>query len=343
MLLPARFLLLLVVLAPLAGCYVMHAARGQWEVMSKRRPIPEVIADAAAPARLKERLQTVLDIRAFSVDALGLPDNDSYRSYSDVEREFVVWNVFATHEFSVEPKQWCFPIAGCVNYRGYFDAKKTADFAASLRRKGLDVSIGAVPAYSTLGHFADPVLNTMMHWSDVQLAAIIFHELTHQVLYVPGDSMFNEAFATVVEEEGVRRWLAAQGRTAELESFQQRRHRYLAFSSLLENTRERLRALYATEASAPQLRRGKAAAFARLRGDYEALKLSWGGRGDFDTWFDRPLNNSHLVSVATYQQCVPGLAAVLREEQGDLDRFYERARELAGLDLQERHRRVCRP
>ncbi len=336
----------LLVLAPaalLTGCYLLHTARGQLQVMSERRPIPAVLEDPKTVPELKARLETVLGIRAFSIEALGLPDNASYRSYADVGRPFVVWNVVATPEFSLQPKQWCFPIAGCVSYRGYFSTGKAADFAGRLRLRGLDVSVAGVAAYSTLGHFADPVLNTMMHWSDAQLAAIVFHELTHQVLYVPGDSMFNEAFATVVEEEGVRRWLTSQGQEAQLQTFLARKQRYGEFSSLLATTHEQLRRLYASELPPSRMRRQKAALFAGLRKDYLSLRATWGGAADFDAWFARPLNNAHLASIATYRQCVPALEALLASEGGDLGRFFERARELARLDIQARHRRLCRP
>lgn len=320
----------------------MHTARGQWDVMSKRRPIPTVVADPSTPSPIKSRLQAVIGIRAFAVEALGLPNNASYRSYADVGRPYVVWNVFATPEFSVEPRQWCFPIAGCVAYRGYFNAQKAQDFATRLKRQGLDVSIGGVAAYSTLGHFADPVLNTMMHWNDVQLAAIVFHELTHQVVYVPGDSRFNEAFATVVEEEGVRRWLISEGREAELAAFLLRKHRYLEFSELLTATRDQLRVLYTSGLAADDMRQQKRLAFAELKERYQKLRTSWGEDTGFDSWFARDINNADLVAVATYQDCVPGLEELLRQKAGgDLQRFYTLTRELGRLPMAERHAQVC--
>ena len=184
--------------------------------MSKRQPISRVIANPATPAPVRTQLEAVSEIREFASHELGLPDNGSYRSYADIGRPYVVWNVVAAPEFSVEAKQWCYPIVGCVAYRGYFAERRARSFADKLRRRGLEVSIGGVAAYSTLGHFDDPVLNTMLGWNDIELASIIFHELTHQLIYVPDDADFNEALATTVEEEGVRRWLHAQGRDAEL-------------------------------------------------------------------------------------------------------------------------------
>ena len=328
--------------AQLVGCYVMHAARGQWDVMARREPIATVVADPATPAPLKSRLESVVAIREFSVTELGLPDNDSYRSYADVQRQFVVWNVFATEEFSVEPRRWCFPISGCVAYRGYFSERKAQDFAAKLAGRGYDVHVGGVPAYSTLGHFADPVLNTMMNWSDVQLAAIIFHELAHQVLYVQGDSSFNEGFASVVEDEGVRRWLERTGRTADLETFRRQRDEYVQVAKLFEATRSRLRALYARELPPEEMRAAKRVEFAELRRAYEAWKLAGGSaRSSFDAWFRDGLNNAHLASVATYQDCVPGLRRLLTESGDDLPAFYARARELADGKGESRRAGLC--
>ena len=326
---------------PLTGCYVLHAANGQWEVMSRREPIPRVVADPATPAPVKAQLERVIGIREFAVLELKLPDNDSYRSYADVGRPYVVWNVFATGEFSVEPRRWCFPVSGCVAYRGYFGQQKAESFASRLARQGYDVYVGGVPAYSTLGHFDDPVLNTMIGWSDVQLAAIIFHELAHQVLYVPSDSSFNEAFASIVEDEGVRRWLEQSGREQDLAEYRQRRRRYLELVELFEVTRQRLRRLYAEDMPPEHMRRAKQAVFAELRRDYAARKGAGNGRSAFDAWFESGPNNAHLVSVATYQDCIPGLQALLTEVGNDLPAFYARVGELAGKKNVARREQLC--
>jgi predicted aminopeptidase len=337
-----RLLIAAALCVPLAGCYVMHAARGQWDVMERREPIAAVVADPATPAPLKSQLESVVAIRDFSVKELGLPDNDSYRSYADVERQYVVWNVFATEEFSVEPQSWCFPISGCVSYRGYFNEQKARAFAARLAKRGYDVHVGGVPAYSTLGHFADPVLNTMLRWSDVQLAAIIFHELAHQVVYLPGDSSFNEGFASVVEAEGVRRWLESAGRTADVESFRRQRADYLQVARLFEATRGRLRALYASALPVEEMRAAKQAEFGALRRAYEDHKSRAGdSRANFDAWFEQGVNNAHLASVGTYQDCVPGLRHILAEAGNDLPAFYTRVRELAKRDATTRRAELC--
>lgn len=327
--------------AQLSGCYLAHTARGQLSLMVKREPISQVIASSATPAPVKTQLERVLAIRSFAVSELGLPDNGSYRSYADLGRPFVVWNVFAAPEFSIEPRHWCFPIAGCVAYRGYFSEPKARAFAARLDRDGYDVYVGGVAAYSTLGHFDDPVLNTMIGWSDVQLAAIIFHELSHQLLYVPDDSSFNEGFASVVEDEGVRRWLSAQGRSADLAAFHQQRDRYVEFVALVADARARLAALYASGAVPEEMSARKQRVLDELAQTHARLKLEWGGRSAFDRWFSEGVNNAHLVSVATYEDCVPRIEAVLAATAGDLGEFYRRMRGIARLEPAARSARAC--
>jgi predicted aminopeptidase len=324
-----------------SGCYLLQAATGQMEITSKRRPIEKVLADARTPQELRTRLEYVSAARAFASAELGLPDNQSYRSYADVGRPYVVWNVFATEEFSVQPRRWCFPIAGCVVYRGYFAEQNAQTYARRLRLRGLDTSVGGVAAYSTLGHFKDPVLNTMMGWSDVQLASTLFHELAHQVVYVAGDSEFNEAFATVVEEAGLQRWLAARGRLEDLTAWNEQRQRSAQFIGLLLETREQLDQLYRSPLSEAMKRERKQYQFGLLKLQYADLKKSWNGYRGYDWWFNRTLNNAHLVSAATYYGCVPGLRRVLQSVDNDLPRFYDKARELAKLSAEARHTAVC--
>jgi predicted aminopeptidase len=323
------------------GCYLLQSAQGQLALMSKREPISRVIDKASTPPALRAQLEAVAAIRDFASRELGLPDNGSYRSYADVGRRYVVWNVVAAPEFSVDAKQWCYPIVGCVAYRGYFVERRARRFAGRLRGQGLDVTVGGVAAYSTLGHFNDPVLNTMMGWNDIELAAIIFHELTHQLLYVPNDSSFNEALATTVEEEGVRRWLHAQGRDRDLANHRVQRQHYAEVIDLLSATRAELRAVYAA-GLAPELKREKKrAAFTAVRSSFALLKAGWGGHAPFESWFDDDLNNAHLASIATYFTCVPGFERELEAVGGDLTAFYARVRALAKLDQAKRHAMVC--
>ena len=332
--------LTLLLCLPLGGCYLIQSANGQMDLMARRKPIPAVISDPATPEQLRTRLQAVLDIRTFAVRELGLPDNESYRSYADVGRPFVLWNVFAAPEFSVRARRWCFPVAGCVVYRGYFSEQKARNFAARLHAEGDDVYVAGVPAYSTLGHFDDPVLNTMMVWSDARLAAIIFHELAHQLLYVPGDTSFNEAFASVVEVEGVRRWLGAHDRTRELATFELQRERQAESVRLLGNGRERLGALYASGLEASVMRERKRSELDRLLREYSALLRSW-GLADVDPHLAEDLNNAYLVSVAAYEECVPGLQRLLADSGNDLDAFFQHVKALAAEKEATRHQRVC--
>ena len=318
------------------------SVQGQLSLMSKREPISRVIARSSTPPALRSQLEAVAAIRDFATRELGLPDNGSYRSYADLGRRYVVWNVVAAPEFSVDPKEWCYPIVGCVAYHGYFVEARARGYAAKLRGQGLDVTVGGVAAYSTLGHFNDPVLNTMMDWNDVELAAIIFHELTHQLLYVPNDSSFNEALATTVEEEGVRRWLRAQGRDADLQTRLVQQLHYLKVIGLLSATRAELRAVYAAGLPAQTMREQKRAAFDSLRAAFAQLKADWGGHAPFEAWFTEDLNNAHLASIATYFDCVPGFERELAAAGGDLGAFYERARALAKLEQEQRDARVCR-
>jgi predicted aminopeptidase len=323
------------------GCYLLQSAQGHLALMSKREPISGVIDRPSTPASLRAQLESVTAIRDFASSALGLPDNGSYRKYADIGRPYVVWNVVAAPEFSVNAKQWCFPIVGCVAYRGYFVEKRARRFAAGLHAKGFDVVVGGVAAYSTLGHFDDPILSSMVNWNDVELASIIFHELTHQMLYLPNDASFNEALATTVEEEGVRRWLQQQGRDKDLADHLLQQKRYVEVIALMNETRNHLRTLYASGLPPPLMRERKREIFEELRESYGALKAQWGGHAPFDAWFAADVNNAHLASIATYFACVPGFERELKAAGGNLPAFYLRVRELAKLDRQQRDLLVC--
>ena len=323
------------------GCYLLQSAEGQLALMSKREPIARVIDKPSTPPELRAQLRSATAIRNFASQELGLPDNGSYRKYADIRRPYVVWNVVAAPEFSVEPKKWCFPIVGCVAYRGYFAEAKARRFAARLHAQGFDVVVGGVAAYSTLGHFDDPILSTMVNWDDVELAAIIFHELTHQLLYVSNDASFNEALATTVEEEGVRRWLSSLGRERDLAQHLLEQQRYLQVIALLSDRREKLRVLYASGLPPPLMRERKRESIEALRQTYAGLRAEWGGHAPFDGWFREDINNAHLASIATYFACVPGFERELKAVGGNLPAFYRRVRELAKLDQPKRDLLVC--
>jgi predicted aminopeptidase len=323
------------------GCYLLQSVQGQLSLMSKREPISSVIDKPTTSPGLRAQLEAVTAIRNFASRDLALPDNGSYRTYADVGRPYVVWNVVAAPEFSVDPQLWCYPIVGCVAYRGYFAEAKARRFAARLHGQGLDVVVGGVAAYSTLGHFDDPILNTMVGWNDVELAAIIFHELTHQLLYMPNDASFNEAFATTVEEEGVRRWLRQQGRDQDLAKFLVEQAHYRTVIELMIATRSELRAVYASGVSPRQMREDKRGKFAAMRASYEQLRSQWGGHAPFEAYFKEDINNAYLASIATYFTCVPGFERELRSVGGDLPAFYRRVREIARLAQTQRDALVC--
>ena len=314
----ARLALGAVALA-LSGCYFLHLVAGQLEMNRRREPIADLVASDATEATLRGRLDYASRAREFAIAELDLPDNGSYRTYADLGRPYATWNLFAAPEFSVKPRRWCFPVAGCVAYRGYFKEQRAARAARHLANRGHDVYIGPALAYSTLGHLRDPVLNTMLHQGDAELAALIFHELAHQAAYVPGDSDFNEAFATAVENEGARRWLTQLGRGDELTAFLASSRREQELAELMAATRARLATLYASAVPADQMLAGKTAELSRLREAMSALGLKTIG----------DLNNARLAAVATYHHCVPALTALLAEHGGNLPAYYAAIRALA--------------
>ena len=329
----------------LAGCgtsYVMQAATGQWHVMHERVPIDTVIADPHTGAALRAQLEQVQAARDFASQDLGLPDNQSYRSYADIGRPFVVWNVVATPEFSITPEHWCFPVAGCVAYRGYFHEDAARKFAVEMAARGFDVSVGGVPAYSTLGKFNDPVLSSMLRYGNDELAATIFHELAHQLLYVRDDSAFNEAFATTVEDAGLERWIAHQGGGMRIREYRDEQAREVAAVKRLSVTRARLAQLYASAVPVEVMRARKQQILAELAGQIRAAeyreKLTY---PLYDEWIAQGLNNAQLASIATYYDCVPGFQRLLAQAGNDLPRFYSAARELAKLPRAQRHAQLC--
>lgn len=319
---------MLLCLAALPGCYYAQAAKGQWELTRKRQPIAEVLAGEDTPPELAARLRLVQEARQFAIDELGLPDNDTYRTYADIEREYVVWNVFAAPEFSMRPKTWCFPIAGCVSYRGYFSREAAEREARGLAEQGFDVTVGGVAAYSTLGKLRDPVLSSMMKWDDVELVGVLFHELAHQVLYVKDDTAFNESFATAVEEFGVLRWLRSRDLQEETDVYLARRELRQDLMGLVAIAREDLEAMYAADTRIEEKRAAKAGRLEALRSDV-AGRLEQAGR-DPSHWLSGELNNARLVSMTLYEGRLPEFRALLDACDDELACFYEEARRLAG-------------
>lgn len=325
-----------------AGCttlgYYHQSIRGHLSLMSKRQDIAELVAERETARTLRQSLERVLEMREFASTELALPDNGSYRSYVDIGRRFVLWNVVATEEFSVRPKTWCFPVTGCVSYRGYYANSDAVAFADALRAQGHDVLVSGVRAYSTLGWFDDPVLSSMLSQREHYLAGVIFHELSHQRLYIKDDTAFNEAFAVAVEREGVRRWFLASGATDRLSAYELERSRETEFIVLVRRARDRLEALYA-KALAPEYKRAeKARIFAELRSDYEAQPSRFGR--DYEKWLSEDLNNAKLALIATYHDQVPAFERLLAEHGRDLRAFYDAADEIGRLPRDERLRRL---
>jgi len=320
--------LLMVVVAFLAGCettkFYCQAAGGQIEILRKSRPIARVLADPATSPKLRRQLGSVQEIRAFASTQLGLPGDESYGKYADLGRKSVVWSLFAAPEFSLKPKTWRYPLLGELEYRGYFHEDQSEALAAKLRAEGYDVHVGGVSAYSTLGWFHDPVLNTFVDYPDIDLAELIFHELTHRRVFRKGQTPFNEALATAVAEVGVRRWLAHHGRTKELEKYETRLVRRREFYAQIFSTHRDLEALYASNLPDEIKREKKSAALAELQERFRELRRRWGGSGKSE-WLNKPLNNAHLVSVVAYHHHIPAFHQLLAECGGDLTLFYKRA------------------
>jgi predicted aminopeptidase len=328
----------------LAGCgnpgYYWKAVGGQLEIWQREAPVERLLADPALEPGLKAQLERALRIRDYASRELGLPDNRSYRAYADLARPFVVWNVFAAPEFSTRARQWCFPFAGCVGYRGYFDEVGARAQAKTLAAEGYDVHVGGVPAYSTIGWFADPLLNTFIHYPEPELARLLFHELAHQLVYVKDDTVFNESFATVVEQAGVTRWMHTQGSEADRRQFAKLQRFRADFRELVRRTRSDLETLYASDLPAEEKRRRKAETFDALKRAYAAQRQDWGGFAGYDRWFAQPLGNAHLAAVSFYTQQVPAFEALLKQQDNDLPRFYAAVRELAALPAAERQQRL---
>ena len=330
---------------PLGGCatvgYYYQAIFGHLEIMAKRRGIGAVVDDPNTKPAVRERLLSVDRIRQFAEDELALPAGGSYRAYVDVERPYVTWAVVATPEFSLTPIEWCFPVVGCLTYRGYFSPEPAHAFAARLRADGHDAHVSGASAYSTLGWFDDPILNTMLGRHEWQLVSVVFHELAHRRIYLAGDSTFSESYAVAVEREGVRRWLAQDDGGTALTEYEHYLEQFDAANVLLAQARARLSALYASDRPAAQKRSRKAAEFASLRRTYQTFDAARGGRGWFARWFEGGPNNARLALLATYHELVPVFDTLLARHSGELGEFHRVVERLAELDTAERHRFIA--
>ena len=333
----------------LGGCadlgYYWQSVSGHLQLMHAARPVNDWLADAQTPAALKSRLALTQRLRSFAVTELKLPDNASYRSYADLHRSAAVWNVVAAPEFSLTLKTWCFPVAGCVGYRGYYSEDLAQAEAALLRARGLEAGVYGVPAYSTLGWMnwagGDPLLSTFIGYPEGELARLIFHELAHQVVYARNDTAFNESFATAVERLGVQRWLASQASDEARKRYAEFDARRRQFRALTLATRRELAGIYASNSPVAQDPPAKIAlkkiAMQRFRDDYARLKASWGGYAGYDAWVARA-NNALFGAQAAYDDLVPDFEALFEREGRDWPRFYDAVKHLAALTKDERHK-----
>ena len=353
-------LALALVVMVVSGCqtftFYRQAIKGQYQIVSHEQKIEKLLGDPQTPPRLKDKLKLVQDMRAFARWDLKLPVDGHYEKYADVHRPFVVWNVEAAPEFSLKAKSWWYPFVGHLNYRGYFSELGARKYGGVLEEKGYDVYVGGVAAYSTLGWFKDPVLNTFIFDAEADLAETIFHELGHQRVFARGDTDFNEAFATTVGQEGARRWLRAKGDTNACTRYEAELRRTDQFVHLIAGARDELAALYG-EDPAPggnvksgrkgtalppaELRQKKQRILEGLERSYAELKArEWPGDTQYDGWFARGLNNAKLNSVAQYYDLLPAFKRLLEQNGGDLEAFYAAAKELARKPKKERDEKL---
>ncbi len=333
--------LILVVIAGilLSSCstigYYWQAASGEIAILNKRESIQSILNKQNTEDNFRQQLQLIERARSFASSDLLLPDNDSYRYYADLQRPYAIWNVIAAPKLSIEPKEWCFLIAGCVNYRGYFLQQDAQAFADELHKEGLDVYVGGVAAYSTLGYFDDPVLSTMLRKDEGELIGLLFHELAHQLIYIKNDSAFNEAFATAVAQEGVRRWFNIQNKPVLYQQYLDTAKEQEEFQQILTAARDELANCYSSSASDAVKLNCKQTVFNKLGNSYHV----WRQHARFinyDRWMAQPLNNAHLALMSTYNKLVPNFKALLDKNHGEMKDFYSSVRQLAKLSKQER-------
>ena len=332
-----RLLLVFCLSACSGPSYYLQAMSGQKKLMQSRQDIQSLLDDPATPVELAGQLEAAEQIKAFAQSELGLPVEDSYSSYVEVKGEALVWNVIATREFSLQPKKWCFPVAGCVPYRGFFKQQKAQESANRLSRKGMDVIVSPAAAYSSLGWFNDPLLSTMLSGSDARLAAYLFHELAHQRLYVKNDGLFNEGYASFVEDTGVRFWLEFNQQQDELQKWLQLQDVSKAFSSLVGKTRGQLARLYRSDVPGSVMRRQKAAIFSALKHDYQQLSdKTWQGKRYYSEWFKEPLNNARLALFNTYEGSFCAFEGLWDKSGGDWQKFHQLAEKKSRLAKDDR-------
>ncbi|GGG52048.1 aminopeptidase [Pseudohongiella nitratireducens] len=312
----------------MSGCqtlgYVGQAALGHARLMASREPIPEILASPTLDPQLAQQLQVVSQAREFAEANLFLPANGSFTSYVSLDQPFPVWNVFAAPRYSLTPLSWCFPVAGCVSYRGYFSQEAATGFAGQLASDGYDVFVAGAEAYSTLGWFNDPLTSAVLWRDNNQLRALVFHELVHQHYYLPGDTAFNESLASFIEQQGLYRWHEARGEPSAMTQYQAQEQRQREFIDFVLGYRNRFAEMYASDAPSA----------ARKQALQTEMREEWLGRGEsagYQGFFAGPLNNAQLSTVGSYFDWVPAFEQLLAEESGSLRRFYARVEHLMRL------------
>ena len=340
---PLNLIVIVVLTALLSACadigYYWHSTKGHMSIMNKRVNIKTLLTDSEIDPELRARLLLVQQIRAFSIEALGLPNNGSYTSYARLDKPYVLKNLFAAPEFSTRLLSWCYPIAGCASYRGYYDEELLAEFVAELKKERADIHIGEVPAYSTLGWFDDPVLSSFIDWPDYRLAGLIFHELTHQRLYIDNDTQFNESLASAVQQMGTELWLKSQERNDEIAHYRRSIIYRQAVVALIEQTRTELDALYKTKIVQSIKRDRKQEILNKAIDQHTSLAASLEYKGGFSQWFGSGLNNAKLATVSAYSGYVPAFLAIMDAQQGNYEAFFDTV-EIIG-NLPKAKRQAC--
>lgn len=323
------FLLLPVVL--LTGCgalqFYTQGVAGQMEIIRKSRPNAEIIGDESTPETLRNRLLLTAELCDFAGRQLALPGDSSYGKYADLGRRHAVFLLYAAPEFSLEPKSWRYPVVGKMNYRGYFKENDAKAYAEKLEEAGYETYLGGTDAYSTLGFFHDPVLNTFADYPEIDFAELIFHELTHRRVFRKGETTFNESLANAVAGEGVRQWLISTGRRADLADYEERLIRRRDFYSEIDTTRRELTELYASDLPAEEMRRGKRAILAELKSRARTLQRRWGGK-QLEAWIRLDLTNAHLLPLITYNSEIDSFRRLLDESGGDYGIFFRKVEEM---------------
>jgi len=336
-----RWLISIPLLLLLGGCadigYYWHSASGHLDLMSRRVDIDELLADDKLDSNLRARLLLVQDIRRFSINHLHLPANGSYSNYVALQQPYVIQNLFAAPEFSTRLHQWCYPVIGCASYRGYYDEPRLLAYVEELQSQGLEVHVGRVPAYSTLGWFDDPVLSSFIDWPDYRLAGLLFHELTHQQIYIDDDTTFNESLASAVQQVGTLLWLQSNNQLEAQDDYR----RWLVYRDaaidLIVATRSELDAIYASDMTDSEKRARKAQQFQQARIAHDNIASRHGVEGGFKRWFAVGLNNAKIGSVAAYNSRLHAFIRILDALAGDFPAFYHYTERLSELERASRN------